>query len=180
MPWARHRAWSPYLLIGLILVLTRMNWLPFKAWVTAWEIQWKGILGQPGVDLAIAPFYLPGVVPFMLVALLMIPLHRMRSPRVKTAWLDALKRIKGPAVALLFAVAMVEIFKQSASNPAGLDSMPLAMAKAAGGLAGQAWPLVSSLVGALGAFITGSNTVSNLLFAEFQYEMAAQLDLPGR
>ena len=172
------RAWSPYLLIGLILVLTRMNWLPFKAWVTGWEIKWQAILGQPGVDVAIAPLYLPGVVPFILVALFMIPLHRMKARQVKTAWVDALKRIKGPAVALLFAVAMVEIFKQSAHNPAGLDSMPLAMAKAAGALAGQAWPLAASLVGALGAFITGSNTVSNLLFSEFQYEMASQLDLP--
>ena len=177
-PMGQARAWAPYLLIGLILVLTRMNWLPFKAWVTAWEFSWQGILGQPGVGVSIAPLYLPGVVPFMLVALLLIPLHSMRAVRVKTAWLDALKRIKGPAIALLFAVAMVEIFKQSAQNPAGMASMPLAMAKAAGALAGQAWPLVASLVGALGAFITGSNTVSNLLFSEFQYEMASQLDLP--
>lgn len=33
-------------------------------------------------------------------------------------------------------------------------------------------------MGALGAFITGSNTVSNLLFSEFQYGLASQLNLP--
>jgi len=33
-------------------------------------------------------------------------------------------------------------------------------------------------VGGLGAFITGSNTVSDLLFAEFQWGVASQLDLP--
>jgi lactate permease len=33
-------------------------------------------------------------------------------------------------------------------------------------------------VGGLGAFITGSNTVSDLLFAEFQWGVASQLELP--
>lgn len=53
--------------------------------------------------------------------------------------------------------------------------MPLAMAQAAAGMAGTSWPMFTSFVGALGAFITGSNTVSDLLFAEFQYATATQL-----
>ena len=43
---------------------------------------------------------------------------------------------------------------------------------------GDAWPMVSSFVGGLGSFITGSNTVSDLLFAEFQWGVATQLGLP--
>lgn len=39
-------------------------------------------------------------------------------------------------------------------------------------------PLFASFTGALGAFITGSNTVSDLLFAEFQYGIATQLQIP--
>ena len=39
-------------------------------------------------------------------------------------------------------------------------------------------PLFASFVGGLGSFITGSNTVSDLLFAEFQWGVASQLDLP--
>ena len=33
-------------------------------------------------------------------------------------------------------------------------------------------------MGGLGAFITGSNTVSDLMFGEFQWGMAATLELP--
>jgi lactate permease len=40
-----------------------------------------------------------------------------------------------------------------------------------------AWPLVDSFVGALGAFMAGSNTVSNMLFSVFQYSIAEQLGL---
>ena len=45
-------------------------------------------------------------------------------------------------------------------------------------MAGATWPMFASFVGALGAFITGSNTVSDLLFAEFQYATATQLAIP--
>ena len=172
------RAWLPYLAIGILLVLTRMTQLPFKAWVTSVQLNIADILGYGTVHFSMKPLYLPGIMPFMLVALLIIPLHRMSWGQVKTAWGDALARIKSPTVALLFAVALVEIFKQSAHNPMGFPSMPLAMAKATAAMAGLSWPFFAPLVGALGAFITGSNTVSNLLFSEFQYGLASQLEIP--
>lgn len=172
------RAWLPYVLIGLLLVLTRMNDLPFKAWVLSVELAVPRILGYETVQFNMKPLYLPGIMPFMLVALIIVPLHGMAWSKVRTAWLDALKRIQGPTIALLFAVALVEIFKQSAHNPLGYPSMPLAMAKATAALAGYSWPFFAPFVGALGAFITGSNTVSNLMFSEFQYGLATQLHLP--
>jgi lactate permease len=44
-------------------------------------------------------------------------------------------------------------------------------------LAGQAFPLVSPFIGALGAFMTGSNTNSNVIFASLQQEAAAIVDV---
>ena len=55
--------------------------------------------------------------------------------------------------------------------------MPIAMATWMAHVFQGAWPLVDSLVGALGAFIAGSNTVSNMLFSLFQYSIAEQLEL---
>ena len=40
---------------------------------------------------------------------------------------------------------------------------------------GAAWPFFSGITVALGAFIAGSNTVSNLTFAVFQYGVAERL-----
>ena len=51
--------------------------------------------------------------------------------------------------------------------------MPTAVAAGVG----NAWPLVASFIGGLGSFITGSNTVSDLLFAEFQWGVATELAL---
>ncbi|MCO5195089.1 MAG: L-lactate permease, partial [Anaerolineae bacterium] len=107
----------------------------------------------------------------------------MRAEAVQKAWSESIAKMKNPSIALFFAVALVAIFRGSGIanellNPHAYPSMPLAMAKAVAGLAGNAWPMVASYVGGLGAFITGSNTVSDLLFAEFQWGVAAQLELP--
>ena len=172
------QAWTPYLLIGAILVLTRLDFLPLKAWLASISFGWGDIMGQQGVGFSVKILYLPGVIPFILVALLTIFIHRMRAHQVKMAWKDSFLRMKNPTIAMLFAVALVEIFKQSAGNPGNLPSMPLSMAHAAADLAGGTWPLFAPLVGALGSFISGSNTVSNLMFGLFQFDVAGQLGLP--
>ena len=96
---------------------------------------------------------------------------------MKDAWTTTFAKMKAPAIALFAAVALVSIFRGSGVNDAGMDSMPLALAKTLAALTGEAWPALASYVGGLGAFITGSNTVSDLLFAQFQWDMATQLKL---
>lgn len=166
-------AWMPYILIAALLVLTRLSFLPFKGWVNAWVISFSNILGYESVTFSMKPLYLPGVIPFMLVAVITIFIHKMPSNKVVIAWKDSIVKMKNPAIALFFAVAMVEILKQSAHGSAGYSSMPLTMAEFVAGVTGPVWPLVASYVGALGAFITGSCTVSNLLFSNFQYGVAS-------
>jgi len=175
---SQFRAWLPYVLVGLFLVLTRIKFFPFTDLVRSVHITIPDILGQPGVTYSLQPLYNPGIVPFILVALLTIPLHGMDAEKVKQAWGTAFQRMKNPTIALLFAVALVQIFKNSSMNPAGYTSMPLAMAQAVAAVAGASWPFFAAFIGALGSFITGSNTVSDLLFAGFQYGIAEKLDLP--
>lgn len=172
------KAWLPYILIGVFLLLTRISVFPFGELVKAWSVQITAIIGQDGVDYSLKPLYNPGIIPFVLVAVLTIPLHGMRWKAVQAAWTTAVKRMKNPAIALFFAVALVQIFKNSAMGPLDYPSMPLAMAKAVAALSGSTWPFFAPFVGALGSFITGSNTVSDLLFADFQYGIAVALDLP--
>ena len=180
---SQFRAWMPYVLIGLILVVTRIEQFGMKTWLASRYISFEGILGYESVSGSIQYLYLPGTIPFMLMAILTIFIHDMPGNKVKAAWVDSFKRMKNPAIALFFAVGLVSIFRGSGIgdtdlNPNTYPSMPLVMAKALSELVGQGWPMFASFVGGLGSFITGSNTVSNLLFSEFQWGMASQLDLP--
>ena len=52
--------------------------------------------------------------------------------------------------------------------------MPVVMADWTAQTVGPAWPALAGVIGALGAFIAGSNTVSNLMFSSFQHGVAQQ------
>ncbi|MFO7932584.1 MAG: L-lactate permease [Bacteroidales bacterium] len=171
------RAWTPYLMIGILLVLTRIRSLPFGDWIRSAGITYNDLFGT-GVSGEITPLYNPGILPFILVALLCIPLFRMRSRQIGAAWKEAAARIRDPLIALLFAVPMVRIMMRSGNNPEEIMAMPIAMAAAATRLFREAWPLVDPFIGALGSFLAGSNTVSNMLFSLFQYSVAEQLGMP--
>jgi len=170
------KAWMPYVIIGALLVLTRVRSLPFAGWVRDASIDYTHLFGTT-VSGNIDPLNNPGIMPFVLVALLCIPLFGMRRRQVGAAWSEAVRRIKNPLIALIFAVPMVRIMMQSGNNPDGIIGMPIAMATAMTNLFRGAWPLVDSFVGALGSFMAGSNTVSNMLFSLFQYSIAEQLEI---
>jgi len=67
------------------------------------------------------------------------------------------------------------VYIESGVNAADLKSMPVAMAAWVASNVGAVWPAFAGVVGALGAFIAGSNTVSNLMLSKFQYGVADQL-----
>lgn len=179
---SQFMAWLPYVLIGGVLVLTRIPQLGLKGWLTAQKIPFTNILGFSNVSASIDYLYLPGT-PFILISLLTILLHKMNGRAVSAAWTESIAKMKAPTIALFAAVALVSIFRGSgvadaALNPNNYPSMPLAMATAVAAMAGNAWPLLASFVGGLGAFITGSNTVSDMLFGEFQWGVAEHLSMP--
>ncbi len=176
------RAWMPYILIGAILMITRINVFPFKAWLAGVVIPFNNILGFPTVDTGIKILYLPGTIPFMLVALITVLIHQMSGANMMAAWKEAIIKIKAPTIALFFAVALVAIFKGSGIadttlNPNAYLSMPLSIAATVSGVLGGQWLYLGSLIGGLGAFITGSATVSNLLFSDFQWGVAESAGL---
>ena len=168
------KAWIPYVLIGILLVLTRIRSLPFNQWIRSASIQYSDLFNTT-VNETIDPLNNPGIMPFILTAFLCIPLFRMKRKEVGAAWMEAVHGIKNPLIALVFAVPMVSIMMQSGNNPEGIVGMPVAIATAATGIFKGAWPLVGSFVGALGSFMAGSNTVSNMLFSLLQYSIAEQL-----
>ena len=74
---------------------------------------------------------------------------------------------------------MVRILINSGVNGAELVSMPVAMASFVAETFGAIYPLFAPTVGAIGAFIAGSNTVSNMMLSQFQFEVANTLSFSG-
>ena len=166
-------AWLPYVLVGLLLVLTRVDFLPFKKFLKQFPILFNQIFGTE-ISSKLDPIYNPGIFPFIAVALLSIIIFNMNKNQITGAWKEAVTKIKSPVIDLLFTVPMVEVM-QAGHSPHGWESMPIVIAHFASQIFQGAWPIFAPFIGAFGAFIAGSNTVSNMLFGMFQYSVADRL-----
>ena len=168
------RAWVPYLLVAGILVLTRVS-DEAKAFVKSWVIPFKDILGE-GLGYSIVPLYLPGGI-LVFVVLITFFLHRMKFKELQAAFGESSKVMIGAGFVLVFTIPLVRILINSGINEAGFDSMPVAMANFVANSVGDIYPLFAPMIGALGAFIAGSNTVSNMMLSQFQYGVADALTI---
>jgi len=166
------RAMAPYLLVIFLLLLTRLPWLPFKAMLQSWQWHFQHLLGSD-ISTSLSPLYLPGSI-FVLVLLLFLPTQAAPWQLLGRCWQDCWPKLSGAALTLLCAVPLVRLFVHSDINQAGLPAMPTYLATVAGQSLAESWLAFSALLGAMGAFIAGSATFSNLLFAEMQLDLAQQ------
>ncbi len=166
-------AWAPYILAALFLVITRLPQLPVGDFLKSLTISLPDIFGT-GITAISTPFYVPGAM-LISVVFIVFFLHRMKLSELGAAISESSRILIGTGFVLIFTVPMVRIYLNSGTNTAGLSSMPVAMATWVAGNVGKVWPLFAPSIGALGAFIAGSNTVSNLMLGSFQDGIAENL-----
>jgi lactate permease len=170
-------AWLPYVLLALLLVLSRTV-DPFKQALLSVSYGFRNILGEAGIAGSFQPLYLPGGI-LVFVCLVTVFLHRMKWKDFGSALKESGGTLVGAGFVLLFTVPMVRIMIQSGVNANDLGSMPIVMARWVAVSVGEVYPLFAPTVGALGAFLAGSNTVSNLMLSQYQYSVAQALGVSG-
>lgn len=178
------KAWTPYLLIALILVVTRIPQLGIKGLLngqgdemplTGTYFSVNNILGFENLDYTLKWAYLPGTF-FIIVAVITAFIHGMHKEQIKTAWVDTFKQISGAAIAIIFGLALVKVMSYDPDGSGEAVSMMTEMAQALASLVNEfAFIFISPFIGVLGAFVSGSNTVSNTLFTNLQFETAASV-----
>lgn len=170
-------AWTPYVLVAVILVLSRLPQLPLGTWLKSVTLGWGDIFGT-GIGGSLQPLYLPGAILIFVVAVTYF-LHRMSGRELSDAVTESSAILLGAGFVLIFTIPMVRVYINSGVNAGGYASMPLAMAQWVAANVGGVWPFFAPFIGGLGAFIAGSNTVSNLMFSLFQNGVAQSLQIPG-
>ncbi|MBB3190484.1 L-lactate permease [Halomonas cerina] len=172
-PISTFMGWFPYVLLAVFLVASRTI-APLKDALTSLSLGWNNILGEVGISGSLQPLYLPGGI-LLIVVLITALLHRMRLGELREAFSESTRTLLGAGFVLIFTIPMVRILINSGVNAADLVSMPVAMARFVAEGVGSVYPFFAPTVGALGAFIAGSNTVSNLMLSAFQFNVAEQL-----
>jgi len=166
-------AWSPYFVVAVLLVVTRLDSLPFKSFMQSVAVRIPELFGTH-ITINVAPLYLPGTI-FLTAVLFTYFFHRMDRPAIGRALGKSGKAALQASMALIFTVPMVQVFINSDGGAAGFDRMPIELADGVAALAGSAWPLFATFIGGLGAFVAGSNTVSNMMFSSFQFGVGQRI-----
>jgi len=177
-PMSVGLAWLPYLLLAIALVASRVS-PEIKTFFTKnLVLGWANILGEKGLSGSIQFLYLPGGI-MVMVVLATFFLQRMKFSELKAAVAESSRTLLGAGFVLVFTIPMVRILINSGVNVANLPSMPRAMAELVASSVGSVYPFFAASVGALGAFIAGSNTVSNLMMSQFQFDTAHLIGVSG-
>jgi lactate permease len=158
------RAGSPYLaIVGLVLVTRLVT--PVRDPLFDVVVDWQIFDDFTGT---VRPLYHPGLLlPLAFAIGALVQGAPARDVRLAIGATN--RRLVPVVVALLAMVTIARTMSQS--------GMTDELARSAAGV-GSAWPLLAPTVGALGTFVTGSATASNILFTDFQIATATATGQP--
>lgn len=171
------KAWSPYLFVAGLLVITRLPYFGLEPYLRSphflitWD--WNTIFGSD-ITASFQPLWSPGSI-FIIVSLITMLLHGLKFSDYQIGFGRSIKTLIPASMALIFTVPMVQVFINSSGGAAGYEQMPLVLAEGVANLTGSAWPFFSTFIGGLGAFVAGSNTVSNMMFSLFQFGVGERI-----
>jgi len=180
------KALFPTGLLIAILIVTRLQQLSFKAMMndaTSWFSVQLGSLGTfdisrglifslkdifaTSINASYKLLYVPALIPFVITVLIAIPVFAVSGAKSKDIFVGSFKQTRNPFFALVGALIMVNLMLVGGDN-----SMVKIIGKSFAEATGEHWTVFASYLGAVGAFFSGSNTVSNLTFGSVQLSTA--------
>lgn len=175
----------------VVLILTRVPQFGIKSWLTMSDpiahIDWHGVgafwLSSSlvvGMDAILGTsvtwrhqlLYVPSFMPFALIALIAASLFHLSKADLQQVFHRSVDQVKLPAVALFGALVFVKLMMMGQEGSA-VNHIGQVLASGTG----EAWYGFAAVLGAVGSFFSGSNTISNLTFGPIQYAIATDLGL---
>jgi lactate permease len=180
-PSGFHRAFSAYyILIGVVFVVYLIP--PLRGWLNGlWEIgmpfpETRTAFGYTNnavpVYAGIRLFTAPGTLIFLSV-LLAYGFYRAKSMWPKGGGRTVFNRTMKQAIGATLTVMTMSMMAVVMMETGMTSYLANGMAR----YFGNAYAIVSPFIGVLGAFMTGSNTSSNILFTGLQREVASLLSI---
>mgnify|MGYP002511175681 CR=1 FL=1 len=160
------RAWSSFLLIFLLLILTSNLCPPIHNAIAGIKSSVAVYAGEAGSTLTFSWINTPGVMIF-LAAVIGGLIQKATFGDMAEVLIQTLQKYWKTVLTICSVMAVAKIMSYS-----GMISDIAQFLVAA---AGPLYPLIAPLIGAIGAFVTGSGTSTCVLFGGLQSETAAAL-----
>lgn len=116
-------AWAPYLMVVILLLLTRTVPLIKDFTTQVLDLSWNQILGFETISSDWEFLYSPGTI-LLLSALFAILIQRKSFKDLSQASVESLNTIKTTGITLVATLVMVHVFINSGINTSDLISMP--------------------------------------------------------
>ncbi len=162
------RAWSCFILIFVLLLMTSKLVAPVNAWLAQFSSRVTIYAGPNPSVVSFTWVNTPGVWIFI-AAFVGGVIQGARLPEMLRV-LAATARQMAPTAATMLAVLGCAKVMGYAGMIGAISSFLIA-------LTGSMFPLVAPVIGAIGAFVTGSGTSSGLLFGSVQLQAAEALGM---
>lgn len=166
LPW---RPWLPYGVLVVLLLLPKLT--PPLADFIALELTWPRVFGTE-LTATLQPLRSP-LIPFLAAASVAL----LQAKRTRIDARPVARKSLAVALVLFPSLAITQLMLHGGTDPT--RSMVGHIASVFVQL-GHAYPLFSPFLAVVGAFMTGSTTVSNVIFGPVQNDAALTLQLdPG-
>ena len=160
------RAWSPFVLIFVVLLLTSKLVPAINEPLSAIKSTVNIYAGDPEATLTFTWVNTPGVL-IMLCGIVGGIIQRCPAREMARVFRDTCVQMSKTIVTMLGVLAVAKIM--------GYSGMIASIAAFFVGTLGGLYPIVAPLLGALGTFVTGSGTSSEVLFGNVQLQAANTL-----
>lgn len=152
--------------------------LPYAALIVL-LVAGKLLIGSAGIKIAFAnhviSFFNPGIV-FLIVGLPIAIFWGKRRGLTLNSFKVAFTRAIEPSFVIAFMATIVQLMINSGNNFSGLPSSLEFIAR---GFENKSLPFLAPIMGALGSFLTGSVTVSNIMFGNFMQTASKVIGFNG-
>ncbi|RBP68251.1 lactate permease [Alkalibaculum bacchi] len=161
------KSWAPY--IALFVLIMSVNLIPALKPLHNIASKVQLYFGPGGKPVSLQWLTTPGTLMFLsavIGGLIQGKQGRKIHDLVET-FIASIKQLIPTIVVVSSIVAMAKLM--------GYSGMVSVIAVSIATIAGSAYPLIAPLIGALGTFVTGSDTSSNILFGALQTQTALQI-----
>jgi lactate permease len=161
------KPWLPYWVLVLLLLIPKV-FSEFESVAMSYKLQFSSIYGTD-VSASLQPFKSP-LIPFLITSL--FALYHSKSFTINLK--PVISKTYTVFLILFPSLAITQLMMNSGGElPSMIEMLSGFFVKS-----GDAYPILSPFIGVLGTFISGSTTVSNILFGAVQQTSAIQLGFP--
>lgn len=159
-------AWMPY--IVLFFIIMGLNLIPSLKFLgkSPFAFSFQFFYGPGGKPVSFQWITTPGTI-MIVSAILGGIVQGAKFKQLFSVFVSTVRQLLPTIGTVLFIVAMAKIMSYSGM----ISTIAIALAS----VTGKAYPFISPMIGALGTFVTGSDTSANILFGSLQKQVALKI-----